>query len=280
MSIKGDGILRYKNKMKPAAAVAILLVLICIAAVLTGKIGDGKELDIMKTSSGQFEVEILEKSVRMISQDGKLRSVYTLGEGKKIFDYCISRRAKSCDDRLLLITGGSDKEYGDKLDVVGISPDGEAHREISKRMKGMNPHNIKTADVDGDGVSEISITMYKRTRFHPVMDERPYIYYWDEEIVHPMWRGSRLSRPFGNYIFYDLDGDKQEERIAIEYLEDGRQVVNAYGWKGFGFESIACTKAYDGVKKLEKRVDKGEESCLQAEISIDGSTKWIDIDFE
>ncbi len=267
------------NKVTLITVAVILGALIFTVALWADKNGNGEKGNIMRTSNGHFKVEISKKNARMLSQDGKLEGRYTLEEGKKIFDYCISRRAKGCDDKLLIITGNSDQEYGDKLDVVGIAPDGEACSEISKSMKNMNPHNIQTADVDGNGMSEISITMYKSTRFHPVMAERPYIYYWGDGTVHPMWRGSRLSRPFRKYIFCDLDGDKTDELIAIEYLEDGRQVVNAYSWKGFGFESIACTNAYDKIKDIEKRVNEGGQSCLQAEISTDCSTEWIDIEF-
>ena len=260
-------------------AAVVLGVFIFAADLWTGKGVYDEESNIICTSNGQFKVGIFESCVRMLSQDGKMESIYILGEGEKIFDYCISRRMRECDDKLLIITGDSDENYGNELQVIGISPDGEACKELTKSMKNMNPHNIKAADVDGNGIFEISITMYKKTRFHNVMAERPYIYYWSEGSINPMWRGSRLSRPFSEYLFYDLNGDKTEELIAIEYLEDGRQLLNAYSWKGFGFESTAYSAAYDEVAGLKKRVDEAGAGRLLVQINVNGKAKWINVEY-
>jgi len=35
-----------------------------------------------------------------------------------------------------------------------------------------------------------------------------------------------LSKPFEDYVFSDLDGDGRDELLAIEYLVDGRKVLN------------------------------------------------------
>ncbi|WP_052636440.1 hypothetical protein [Peptoclostridium litorale] len=270
--------MKYKNKIILAVTTAVFGILIFATALWTGNNGCGEESNVICTSNGKFEVEILENHARMLSQDGKTESIYMPGEEKKIFDYCISSITNTLDDKLLIITGDSDEYYGNELQVIGISPDGEICKELTKSMKDMNPHDINTSDVDGDGIFEISITMYKKTRFHPVMAERPYIYYWSEDSINPMWRGSRLSRPFSEYLFYDLDGDKREELIAIEYLENGSQLLNAYSWKGFGFESTAYSTAYDEITGLKKRVDKSGASRLLAQIDVDGKAEWIEVE--
>jgi hypothetical protein len=116
----------------------------------------------------------------------------------------------------------------------------------------MNPWKVQTCDVDGDGAKEISVGVYKKTQFHPVMAKRPFIYNYQDNRISPKWRGSRLARPFEDYIFADVDGDKKDELISIEVLQDGQNLVNTYKWKGFGFEGCGESPTYEKVEQLQK----------------------------
>lgn len=118
-------------------------------------------------------------------------------------------------------------------------------------MENMNPWEIKIADVNGDGIQEIGITMYKKTRFHPVLANRPYIYFWNENEIAPYWRGSRLSRPFSQYGYKDVNNDGRDELIAVEYLKNGKEVIHVYAWKGFGFESIGQSKSFNQIEDIK-----------------------------
>ncbi len=78
----------------------------------------------------------------------------------------------------------------------------------------------------------------KKRDFHPVLANRPFIYTWTKEAIVPLWRGSRLAHPFKTYTYYDINKDGLDNLIAIEYLENDQQIIHAYYWKGFGFESL------------------------------------------
>ena len=68
--------------------------------------------------------------------------------------------------------------------------------------------------------------------------------------MEPKWRGSRLSKPFTDYDFYDIDGDSIDEIISVEILESNRKIINTYKWKGFGFEGYLESKDYEDLKDL------------------------------
>ena len=135
------------------------------------------------------------------------------------------------------------RKYGEE--IIIYSNDGkEIYREDFSELK---PWKVAVGDVDGDGICEISIGVYKETLFHPIMAKRPFVYNFVENSLHPKWRGSRLSRPFTDYIFYDIDGDKVDELISIEILDSGDKVINTYKWKGFGFESFVQSSNYEDI---------------------------------
>ena len=85
------------------------------------------------------------------------------------------------------------------------------------------------------------------------MAKRPFIYNWDKEGLSPKWLGSRLSRPFEDYIFSDIDGDGMEELISIELLSNGRKAINSYKWKGFGFEGMGESRDFKDITALQKQ---------------------------
>lgn len=137
-------------------------------------------------------------------------------------------------------------------------------------LAALKPWKVQTADVDGDGRLEISIGVYKTTRADAVMRKRPFVYSWDGKGLQPKWLGSRLSRPFEDYIFSDIDDDGLDELIAMEYLSDGQMILCAYKWKGFGFEGMGESQAYSVIKNLT--INATEDGQLEADILED--SKW------
>lgn len=97
------------------------------------------------------------------------------------------------------------------------------------------PWKLAVADVDGDGRREIVVGVYKSTRYFPKPHNCLFIYAWDGRQARPKWLGSSLSRPFLDFAFADVDGDKEEELAAIEMKLDGRLCLALYSWNGFGF---------------------------------------------
>ncbi len=140
-------------------------------------------------------------------------------------------------------------KYGSEV-IIYSSEGEELYREDFSDLK---PWKIAVGDVDGDGINEVSIGVYKETIFHPVMDKRPFIYTFKDNRLHPKWRGSRLSRPFTDYLFYDIDNDGMDEIIAIEFLKDGQKAINTYKWKGFGFEGLLESEGYKDIGNLQHR---------------------------
>ncbi|MDF2672019.1 MAG: hypothetical protein K0R09_284 [Clostridiales bacterium] len=171
-----------------------------------------------------------------------------LGEEKEILSCSIDDLNIDNIPEILIISKDKGKKYGDELIIFSYK---NSMKEIYRRsFSDLNPWKVQTADVDGDGVKEISVGVYKTTVFHPVMAKRPFVYGWDGKGIYSKWLGSRLSKPFDDYIFTDIDGDKMEEIIAIELGEDGKKLLNSYKWKGFGFEAMGESKAYDDICEL------------------------------
>jgi hypothetical protein len=144
-------------------------------------------------------------------------------------------------------------------------------------MGSLNPWKVQCADVDGDGGLDISIGAYKTTPFHPVYAKRPFIYDFNGSL-EPKWLGSRLSKPFEDYVFEDIDSDGMDEIISSEILSNGKMLLNAYKWKGFGFEAMGCSGEYEsisGIKTYRNYGSAGDK--VFARFISDG--KWRDAAF-
>lgn len=178
---------------------------------------------------------------------GKIEDLSFLKK-EKIKDYAIGNVNGDNKDYLVVLTGERWEKFGREVVVFSLE---EEIKEIYRReFSGLNPWKIAIGDIDGDRKDEISIGVYKESPLHEVMAKRPFIYSFENGKLEPKWRGSRLSRPFIDYIFSDIDGDGIDEIISIEILEDNRKIINTYKWKGFGFEGYLETKDYEDITKL------------------------------
>ncbi|TCU75484.1 hypothetical protein EV204_10332 [Tissierella praeacuta] len=165
----------------------------------------------------------------------------------KVVDYAIGNINGDNIDYLVVLTGSRWRKFGKEVIIYSLKDMEEIYRRNFSEFK---PWKIAIGDIDGDGKDEVSVGMYKKSPFHQVMAKRPFIYSFENGRLEPKWRGSRLSKPFTDYDFYDIDGDSIDEIISVEILESNRKIINTYKWKGFGFEGYLESKDYEDLKDL------------------------------
>lgn len=221
-----------------------------------------------------FTVDFEEDTILIKNINGEISGKYhIMGQNRNVISSCIDDLDKNGYKNILLVVGEKGVEFGDALIILSF--DGTYIKEIyHESFKILNPWKVQTCDVDGDGQKEISLGVYKETQFHPVMDKRPFIYEWQESGIFPKWRGSRLSRPFSDYIFSDMDDSGTDELIAIEVLESGEKILHAYKWKGFGFEGVGESLPYRDIETI-KIIEEGDTEKLYALIKKRGKAKWV-----
>jgi hypothetical protein len=189
---------------------------------------------------------------------------------EKVISACTEDLNNDGNNEELCIKGKRGRWYGERL-VIRYNA-----RVFEYDMEDLKPWKVQAADVDGDGKKEISIAVFKTARYHPVEAKRPFIYNWSKDGMSPKWLGSRLSRPFEDYIFTDIDSDGMDELVSIELLSNGRKTVNSYKWKGFGFEGIGESEAFDDVISISQGEYVTDEGiAINAEVMTDGSKEWI-----
>ncbi|MCT4619966.1 MAG: VCBS repeat-containing protein [Marinisporobacter sp.] len=227
----------------------------------------------VKSHKDEYILFILEDELRLYDRDEKIIS-YNIGkENRRIISCAIEDLNRDEIDEILLITGKKGESFGNELLILSF--DGAFHEHFRKTFYHLNPWKVQIADVDGDGKKEVSIGVYKKTRFHSIMAKRPFIYDWNEGII-PKWRGSRLSKPFEDYIFADIDGDKMDEIISIEVLRNGKDVINSYKWKGFGFEGVRESSSYDKIYEI----CKDDKNKIYAKVKNEEEIRWIKLTYK
>lgn len=242
---------------------AILLVAAAAALYLafcTGKKEMPGLIGKVKCNAGEYTAVLNKGGIWLYTSAGEPSAHYKPEDGEaEIVSCCIADIDGGQGEELLVIEGDGEEFYGNKL--VLLCCDNGLKKIYEREFKELNPWKIQTCDVDGDGRKEIALGVYKKANFHPVMAKRPFLYHWENGDIVPVWRGSRLSRPFEDYIFYDLDSDGKDELLAIEISLEGKKLINAYRWKGFGFESIAESGAYDDIIEVARQY-KDKEGLL------------------
>ncbi len=139
------------------------------------------------------------------------------------------------NDFIFAILGEKGATRGERLAIFTFR-DGTINEHWVDMDRKHNPWKIMFEDVDGDAQPEVIVGTWKKTRFHPVFDNRLFVYSWDGNEIFPKWLGSRLSSPFDDFDFRDIDGDGIMELISLELQRNGLKRIMSYKWTGFGFE--------------------------------------------
>ena len=119
----------------------------------------------------------------------------------------------------------------ESVTLYDIRSDG-LHEIWSGVAQSLKPWRIRIGDVDGDGTDDLMVGVYKKAHFHPVMANRPFVYGWDGKAMYPKWLGSRLSRPFTDFVLADLGNGVRV--VAVEKTKDRACELSVYRWDGFG----------------------------------------------
>jgi hypothetical protein len=229
----------------------------------------------LKCKEGEYVAAAFQDRINLYAPTGELKGHYKLQDTEaEVISCCISDIDGDSNEELFVIEGDGKTFYGHKL--VMLSYNNGITKRYEREFKELNPWKIQICDVDGDKRKEIALGVYKEANFHPIMAKRPFLYNWDKEDIVPMWRGSRLSRPFEDYIFFDIDADGKDEIIAIERLQEGEALINAYRWAGFGFESIAESMPYKEIVTLAIQYDERERLLVQ--VKEGKQLHWIELE--
>jgi hypothetical protein len=287
------------GKLNALLLLILVPAVICLSAGLYFSVrGGSPDIDAaetgrhVKVSGRTYFAVFSDNHIDIFNEKNKKLIEYEYGAGGSeavVISSCISDLDADNSDEILLLTGDRDNEHARELLILevqsGQTDDGSGSDEdrhgisldlvYRKAMADLNPWKVQTCDVDGDSKTEISLGVYKTAVFHPVMAKRPFIYEWNGNAISPKWLGSRLARPFDDYIFADIDDDGIDELISIEHLKDGRKAVNSYSWKGFGFEGDGESDAFDDILSIAKIPAEDGPESIEAHIVKDGKQRRI-----
>jgi hypothetical protein len=179
-------------------------------------------------NSNEVHLMVNKNEINLLGGDGRLLMKRSL-ENEVIFDYVYD----DITGYLYCILGKGGDKLGSRIAVYRLLA--KEIRDVYYGDEKYNPWKILLADVEGDRQQDVCVAVWEKTIFDLKYDNRLFIYDWEDERLLPKWLGSRLSSPFTDFDFFDIDEDGMDELIALEIQRNGLRRVMSYKWQSFGF---------------------------------------------
>lgn len=178
-------------------------------------------------------------------------------------------------EELLAITGKDGAEvYFSIFDPVIEGNQITLKKKYSMDMSSVKPWRVEVCEIDGDGIAEIFIGVYKSTRFYPNKENRPFFFNFVDGKLVKKWAGSKVRNNFYDICFADINGDGVDEFFVVESDGNGSYVVAAYHWFGFGFILWGETQKYEAIVDIHP-VHTEKDEKLNIKIIENGMRKSL-----
>lgn len=98
------------------------------------------------------------------------------------------------------------------------------------------PYNIlksEVADLHGDGAPEVLFCIRKKSKYHPVVSNRIFIYGLKNHRIYPFWLGSKVQYPVVDFTI--AQGEEHDDVLILQHLQK-KYYLSTYVLEGFGLK--------------------------------------------
>jgi poly-gamma-glutamate synthesis protein (capsule biosynthesis protein) len=227
-------------------------------------------------------VEEAEKIVKRLTTPVEGASVFTWNKVKQDFDKG-NRAVIYNNDRanrvINIKTKVADLDNDGNLENYSLD-EGRLSISESSKVVWASPgewwiDNFEIADVDNNGIAEISLSLWKEGSFgsskpfwvrenDTSVKNHFFVYRFEDNYMKPVWHSSNLSEPNCGFKIDDVDDDGKNDLVVIEgeymdFPECKGKYVAVWGWNSWGFTN-KWRSGEGNFSKLEIEKMGGENS--------------------